>query len=112
MSDIKMDEFSGITVLRLKDKRPIEFILARPITDPKPYNVMCIFFRKIDGATMFYPVNVVCEKIDYENLLSHVMHHVELNPDTTKIETVNGDILWEKSKSGPKLVVDNTNKYL
>jgi len=45
-----------------------------------------IFHRLLRGEPYFYPVNLIYE--------SHLIEHIELNPGTTKVTDLDGNVLW------------------
>jgi hypothetical protein len=59
-----------------------------------------IFFR--DG--LFYPIDLLSPEECGKSLATQAAEHAELNPGTTKVESVDGAVLW----SNPAPVAQST----
>lgn len=64
------------------------------MSEKMPAGEVVIFFRKIDGEEMFYPVQMFGEKPTE----CEVLDHVAINEGTLRVECLDGTVLYDASQ--------------
>ena len=60
----------------------------------QPQGIIAMFIREMNGGEHFYPVEFMGDKSPADEAADHAA----LNPGTLRVETLDGEVIWQAAK--------------